>query len=56
MNPMEPLACTRREMLRTLGGGVGTLGLAALLAPTAGAAPGGAALQAEGEAASSTCS
>ena len=40
-NPMEPLACTRREMLQRLGGGVGTLGLAALLAPTATAAPGG---------------
>src|SRR6478752_5762556 len=33
---------SRREMLKRLGGGVGTLGLAALLAPTAGAAPGGA--------------
>ena len=42
MNLTEPLACTRREMLQRLGGGVGTLGLAALLAPTAGAAPGGA--------------
>src|SRR5688572_22417476 len=36
-----PPACTRREMLQRLGGGVGALGLAALLAPTAGAAPGG---------------
>src|SRR5215213_9621267 len=32
---------SRREMLRRLGGGVGTLGLAALLAPTAAAAAGG---------------
>ena len=38
-----PLACSRRELLHRLGGGVGTLGLAALLAPdAAGAAPGGA--------------
>src|SRR3954467_5773833 len=40
MNLLEPLACTRREMLHRLGGGVGALGLAALLAPTAAAAAG----------------
>jgi len=39
--PVEPLACTRREMIRRLGGGAGALGLAALLAPAVGAAPGG---------------
>jgi hypothetical protein len=40
-NLTAPLACTRREMLHRLGGGVGALGLVAQLAPTAGAAPGG---------------
>src|SRR5437588_10210047 len=33
---------SRRKMLRQLGCGMGTLGLAALLAPVASAAPGGA--------------
>src|SRR5689334_6480622 len=40
-NLTAPLACTRREMLHRLGGGVGALGLAALLAPQVGAAPSG---------------
>src|SRR5262245_27569159 len=40
-NPAETPTCSRRELLRRLGGGVGTLGLAALLAPAAAAAPGG---------------
>ena len=39
--PIEPVACTRRELLQRLGGGVGTLGLAALLAPETAAASGG---------------
>jgi hypothetical protein len=38
---IEPVTCSRREMLRRLGGGMGTLGLAALLASDAAAAPGG---------------
>ena len=41
LTPIEPLACTRRELLQRLGGGVGTLGLAALLTPEATAAAAG---------------
>jgi hypothetical protein len=39
--PNETLLCTRRQLLQHLGCGVGTLGLAALLAPDVAAAPGG---------------
>src|SRR6478672_3691852 len=41
MTPADSLPYTRRELLHRLGGGVGAIGLAALLAPTAGAAPAG---------------
>ena len=41
MDPRSSLDFSRREMLQRLGCGVGTLGLAALLAPAAAAAPGG---------------
>jgi uncharacterized protein (DUF1501 family) len=41
MSSQSTFTPSRREMLHQLGGGVGALGLAALLAPTAAAAPGG---------------